>query len=304
MIVAKHNGKWGLIDAKGKWVLKPQFDSIDTYGDSGRGIVEYNGKWGLINDEGEWILKPLFYNFFRGYSDKRSFDIELYEVAKKNGVKFYFNQNRSSTKVDIIASGTRSIKGLGYGEYYSQVSEIIPNSNYIFLNNLYSPHGYSFILPFGNEVVIALGSTKLESKSELKKRFCYFKKNNPIIKKIIKNAKFENEIFGYAFYNLPKTAIRNKKLYVGEAAGFLDAATMFGAHYAILSGYSVAMAIIENKNYDMLWKEAFGKELKTQYLKREKLQKFENKDYENAINNLIKNYGDRILSDKYRKLHK
>ena len=248
--------------------------------------------------------EPLFYNFLRGHVDKKSFDVELYKVAKKNGVKFYFNQNIDSAKVDIVASGTSFAKGVGYGEYYSQVSEIIPNSNYIFLNNYYSSHGYSFILPFNNEAVIILGSTKLESKSELKKRFYYLKKNNPIIKRIIKSAKFKNEIFGHVFYDLPKTAVENGRLYIGEAAGFLDAATMFGSHYAILSGYLAAMAIIKNKNYNVLWKEKFGKELKNQYLKRKKIQKFENKDYESIIDNLIKNYGNRISSDEYRELHK
>lgn len=248
--------------------------------------------------------EPLFYNFLRGHVDRRSFDIELYKVAEKNGVKFYFNQNVDSTKVDIVASGANFVKGVGYGEYYSQVSEIIPNSNYIFLNNNCSPHGYSFILPFNNEAVIILGSTKLESKNELKKRFYYLKKNNPIIRRIIKSAKFENEIFGYVSYNIPRTAIENGRLYIGEAAGFLDAATMFGSHYAILSGYSAAIAIIKNKNYNVLWKEKFEKELKSQCLKRKKIQKFKNKDYESIINNLIKNYGDRISSDEYRELHK
>ncbi|MCK4892073.1 MAG: hypothetical protein KAS78_05380, partial [Candidatus Pacebacteria bacterium] len=130
------------------------------------------------------------------------------------------------------------------------------------------------------------------------------KKNNPIIKRIIKSAKFKNEIFGHVFYDLPKTAVENGRLYIGEAAGFLDAATMFGSHYAILSGYLAAMAIIKNKNYNVLWKEKFGKELKNQYLKRKKIQKFENKDYESIIDNLIKNYGNRISSDEYRELHK
>ena len=247
--------------------------------------------------------EPLFYNFFRGYVDKKSLDVELCEVAEKNGVKFYFNQNMSSSKVDIVASGASFIKGVGYGGYYSGVSEMAPNTNYIFLNNHYSPNGYSFILPFNNEAVIIFGSTKLEKKSELKKRFHRLKNDNPIIKKIIKSAKFENEIFGHVFYDFPKTAVKNGKLYIGESAGFLDAATMFGSHYAILSGYSAATAIIENKNYDKLWKKYFEEELKIQYLKRKKLQEFENRDYESVIDNLIKNHGDIILSTEYRKLH-
>lgn len=249
--------------------------------------------------------KPLFYNFIRGYKKKESFDINLFETAKKNGVKFCFNQTVTSDKVDIVASGSNSAKMVGYGAYYSRVpgKSVSPNTNYIFFDNRYSPCGYSCILPFNDEVAIILGSTKIESKDELRKRFNCLKNNNPIVKKIIKKSKFENEIYGYFFYDFPKTAIKNGKLYIGEATGFLDAATVFGTHYAILSGYSAAMAIIRNKNYDVLWKRAFGEELKNQYLKREKIQKFTNQDYENKIDNLIKNYGNKISSSKYRRLH-
>lgn len=247
--------------------------------------------------------KPLFYNFFRGYKDKRSFDIELFEVAKESGVQFHFNKNININEVDIIACGACSVNFLGYGEYYSGVTEIIPNSNYVFLNNHYSPNGYSYMLPFNNDAIVVLGSAKIESKDELKKRFNLLINENSVINGLLKNAKFENEIFGNLYYKLPDTAIRNGKLYVGESAGFLDAATMFGSHYAILSGYLASMAIIRNKNYDMLWKQAFGEELKNQYLKREKKQKYTNQDYENIIKDLIKKYGDKISFNEYRAQH-
>jgi len=248
--------------------------------------------------------RPLFYNFIRGYKNKRSIDVELYQVARSLGIRFYFNKVIDNKNVDIVATGARSIKGIGYGEYYSGISGIIPNSNYIFLDNRYSPNGYSCILPFKNEASIILGTTKKESKNELKRRFKLLKNNNPIIKKILKNAKFENEIFGFIFYDFPRTAIKSGKFYTGEAAGFLDAATVFGTHYAILSGYLAAKAIIENKNYDNLWKKAFEEELKIQYLRRKKIQKFNDRDYEKIMRNLIKNYGERISAKDYRKIHK
>jgi len=248
--------------------------------------------------------KPLFYNFIRGYDSENSFDVNLYKIAKKSGVKFYFNQVIDSSKVDIIATGVRSIKGVAYGEHYEGISGITPNSLYIFLNNRYSPHGYSCILPFNNEASVVIISTKKESKEKLRKRFNNLKNNNPIIRKILKDAVFKNEIFGYAFYDFPQSAIKNKKLYTGEAAGFLDAATGFGTHYAILSGYLAAKAIIEKINYDYLWKKAFGEELKKQYSQRMKLQKFDNNDYEQIIENMIENYGEKIPASEYNKLHK
>ncbi|MCX6818634.1 MAG: NAD(P)/FAD-dependent oxidoreductase [Candidatus Aenigmarchaeota archaeon] len=244
--------------------------------------------------------KPLFYNFVRGYNSKKSFDFKLYETAKKLGVKLYFNKVINHKEVDIIATGASSIGGIAYGEHYSEISGLAPNSVYIFLDNRYSPNGYSCILPFNNEASIFISSTKNESKDDLKKKFNLLKNNNPIIRKIIKNAKFKNEIFGFAFFDDPKTAIKNGKLYVGESAGFLDAATGFGTHYAILSGYLAAIAIIENKNYDDLWKETFEEEIKIHYLKRGKIQKFTNRDHEKIIDILTKKYGGKLSASEYK----
>lgn len=248
--------------------------------------------------------KPLFYNFFRGCDKKESFDVNLFKTAKENGVKFFFNQKVTNDNVDVVASGASSAKMIGYGAYYSGVYNINPHTNYIFLDDRYSPRGYSYILPFNNEAVVVIGSTKAENKEAFKKRFYCLVNNNQVIKNIIKNSKLENEIFGYSFYDFPQTAIKNNKLYTGEAAGLVDAATGFGTHYAILSGYFAAMAIVGNKNYDILWKQAFGEELKNQYLVREKKQKYANRDYENIIDNLIKKYGDKISSSEYRVQHK
>jgi len=168
--------------------------------------------------------KPLFYNFIRGHKDKKSFDIALYKTAKKLGVKFYFNRSLDDKKVDIIATGAFSKKGAGYGRHYSNIKNFIPSSLHVFLDNRYSDRGYCYIVPFYDEVSILITSTKEKNKEKLKKKFNDLIKENSIIKKILKKAKFENEVLGYASYKLPKTATKDNKLFIGEAAGFLDAA--------------------------------------------------------------------------------
>jgi len=246
--------------------------------------------------------KPLFYNFIRGYDGKRSFDVELYEKAKKLGVRFYFNKILNSARADIIATGFRSIKGVAYGVHYDGVRNTKPHSIYIFLNNNYAPNGYSYILPFYNEASVVIASTKKQTRNELKENFNNLISNNLIIKDFLRGAKFKNEIFGYIFYDFPKTAVRKSKLYVGEAAGFLDAATGFGTHYAILSGYLAAEAIIKNKNYDKLWEDSFKDELEKQYFQRARLQNFNNKKYEKSIKAIIAKYGNKITADSYKKI--
>lgn len=250
--------------------------------------------------------KPLFYNVIRGYNDKYSLDVKLFEQAKKLGVRIYFNQtiNPDKKNINIIATGApnRNKKGIAYGRYYKTVSIIEPNTLYFFLNNdNASSYGYTYLLPFSNNQIFLCLVATPEDKSRLKKRFDTLLEKNNIIKKILKNAQQQNEVFGFGFFDTPKTAIKNKKLYVGEAAGFLDASTGFGLHYAILSGYLATQSIIKNNDYDELWEKTFGKELETKYARRLYLEKLGIIGQKKIIENLIKNYGKKISINNYKK---
>jgi len=63
-------------------------------------------------------------------------------------------------------------------------------------------------------------------------------------------------------FEISESAIKNKRLYVGEAAGFQDYLFGFGIKYAVTSGYLAAKSIIDKKNYDALWKDEFEALLK------------------------------------------
>lgn len=247
--------------------------------------------------------KPLFYNFIRGYKDKYSLDNELLKTAENYGVKINFNcdMDLKNKEINIVATGASSINIIGYGRHYKKkFNSKIPI--YYFLDNRYAPQGYVYITPFLNEFSLVITTPKIKNKDLLKKRFNTLLENNNIIKKILKNTEFKNEIFGYASFNIPENAIKANKLYIGEAAGFLDAATGFGVHYAIISGYLAAKAIINNENYNKLWKQYFKQELKVRYLKRMQLQKLSITEQEKIIENLIKKYGNKISFDNYKKI--
>lgn len=247
--------------------------------------------------------RPLFYNFLRGYMDNRSLDVGLYNTAREMGVEFCFDSSVSEDEARIVATGARRIKGVGYGEYYSEVPGEFLSANHIFLNNLYSPKGYSCILPFGDHAAIILGSTEEDTRQSLQSRFDRLKRDNPIVRHIVQSAEFRNEIYGFISYESPRTVEKGGIMFTGEAAGFLDAATAFGTHYAVLSGYLAAKAIIDRKPYDRMCDELFGDELARQYAKRMKLEEFSNEDHEREIESLIRNYGTKISMSDYRRIH-
>lgn len=80
----KLNGKWGIVNTAGKWILEPKYDDI-LYGQENLIVdingwikVKRNGKWGAVNTEGKWIFKPQF-------DDVASFTVQGQLTVKQNG---------------------------------------------------------------------------------------------------------------------------------------------------------------------------------------------------------------------------
>lgn len=60
-IGVRKNEKWGFLDAKGKEVIKPQFNRIQTEGfQSGFCAVQLGEKWGYIRPDGSWFKEAQF----------------------------------------------------------------------------------------------------------------------------------------------------------------------------------------------------------------------------------------------------
>ncbi|MDR3266038.1 MAG: WG repeat-containing protein, partial [Tannerella sp.] len=59
--------KWGLVNARGDWVIKPIFDAIYSENwffnhryDPPFAVVKYKNKIGCIDQKGKWVVKPVF----------------------------------------------------------------------------------------------------------------------------------------------------------------------------------------------------------------------------------------------------
>ena len=63
------NGKWGIIDRKGNWLIKPKFDLLLNYNE-GLAAACLDGKCGYIDEKGNWAIKPSDMLFMCYYPQK------------------------------------------------------------------------------------------------------------------------------------------------------------------------------------------------------------------------------------------
>lgn len=83
-LIMKLNDKWGLVDVSGRIVVAPKFDRLYAVGERLFYVV-MSGKYGLINENGETVL-PLDYEMIERFS-------EGLIVVKKNGKYGYADKS-------------------------------------------------------------------------------------------------------------------------------------------------------------------------------------------------------------------
>ncbi|MDO8428560.1 MAG: NAD(P)/FAD-dependent oxidoreductase [Candidatus Diapherotrites archaeon] len=257
--------------------VKP-IDKITKYSPTGK-------KMTVTSDNG-----PLFYILKKGH-DEKSVDYELYEHALNHDVKIRFGQNKIITDGDVISVNTIYRNIWAHGAMYSDV-DVDESEILFFMDNNYAPQGYIYGMPFGKHQ-FCLGSVSFDLNCALPILFRRFITENSVISKILENATLTNHYGGFAYSNIPETAVINKKLFIGSAAGFIDPARGFGVKYAFQSAILAANALTNNLNYDTLWKTEFRAELIDGYKRRLLLEKMSNADYEKLIIDekvSIKNY--------------
>lgn len=198
--------------------------------------------------------KPICYVVRRGNS-KDCLDSALKQQAIAAGAKIIFNKKLPKNKADIVSTGFNNPAGIGEGIVFDTN---IPNMFAVIRDEALAPGGYAYFLVVDKKACLMTCFTSTFSKSNL-----YFKRT---LKRFqdIKSFKIKNPRREGCFmsFNLSNTAVQDKRLYVGEAAGFQDYLFGFGMRYAITSGYLAAQSIIHGKDYDELWKKEFGGQLK------------------------------------------
>lgn len=216
--------------------------------------------------------RPIFYLVRRG-TMSGTLDMGLKEQALSLGVEIIFNHRLDKFKGKaIVGTGPKGADAVAVGITFETKMK---DQAFAVLDDNIAPKGYAYLLTnqgYGTMVTVLYREYRKEH--EYFDRMMQFFRNN--VNMDIKN---ERRFGCYGNFFIWDTQIHNKKLYVGESAGFQDCLWGFGMRYAILSGYLAAKSLIEGSDYDMLWKRELKPMLETSLINRFLFERFGHSGY-------------------------
>ena len=217
--------------------------------------------------------EPLFYLVERG-SGKRCLDFGLLRQAEAAGAKVKFNARIwNMDGGGIIAVGPRAADLIAKGVVFETD---LKDEAFAIVDDRLSPKGYAYLLVNQGRATLATVIAR-----DFRNEKTYFQRTlDTFLKLIPMKMKNVREFGGYGNFFLRPTAIEGRKIYLGESAGFQDALFGFGMRYAMTSGFLAAQSIIENTNYDGLWKREILPLLRTSVANRMIYEFLGNRGYE------------------------
>lgn len=198
--------------------------------------------------------------FIRRGAEEGTLDRGLLEQARNGGAKVIFNSRLQSA--DIVATGPASPDGLAR-EMTWRTSEAERID--VFFDHNVSPGGYSYLFildgfaTFGCAIV-----------ADFKRIDDYFEHSFAAARRLHPFADPTETRTGYSYMNfhLKRRATSDGARFVGEAAGFQDYLFGLGLRYALTSGYLAARSILDERDFDELWRSELGTKQETSLVNR------------------------------------
>jgi flavin-dependent dehydrogenase len=191
--------------------------------------------------------RNLFYLVKRGKSID-TLDTCLYYQALQKGVEVVFNHTYPINDINIMATGPRGVRAIAAGITFQTD---LPDGAYATVGDYLSPKGYTYLLIANAKATLA---TVLFA--DFPKAPLYLQRTVESYIKLVGITVREPHYWGgYGNFNIPSTATKDGRLYVGEAAGFQDYLFGFGIRTALVSGILAAHSILNDISYDQLWKK-------------------------------------------------
>ncbi len=230
--------------------------------------------------------KPYGWFIHRG-AEEGTLDRGLLAQAQAAGAKVIFNSRLSPDQADIVATGPASPDGLakemtwrvGGNVGRTLQSDAIqsrtgesdlhkPHTDEtidVYFNHKLAPGGYSYL--FILDGVATFGCAIV---ADFKRIDSYFDHSLAAAKRLHNLEIPAGARTGYSYMNfhLKQQSTSNGSRFVGEAAGFQDYLFGLGIRYALTSGSLAARSILEERDFDELWRHELGTKQETSLVNR------------------------------------
>lgn len=223
-----------------------------------------------------------------------SLEIGLYDQAVSEGVKFEFETTVKPEEANIVATGfSGRVDMAAYTAVYEGCD--YEQDRFLYMHDdRYSPRGwYLYVTPYFDGKIKVVNCTSQPHIKDTKKLLFKAIKEREILRKIVGDREPVLTFGGSGGVDIPKSAMRDGRYYVGEVAGFQDPWRGFGMNYALESGFLAAKALEHGKDYDQMWKARFHKYIKNDMYRRYAMVLFGDK----AIEHAFRNYKDGMTVD-------
>jgi flavin-dependent dehydrogenase len=291
-ITLAHAGRQVIVYERGAGVggqHSGDLEALDNFTTQYDVLTEWK-QWGIETNfnatpilEGTWFgpqkhhrarvrdAEPIFYFVERG-SHAGSLDAGLLAQAQAVGVCVEFNRHGTPSQVDIVASGL--IRPSAYGVGYNFKTDA-PNGAYVAYDDELTPGTYSYLgIAKGRGTLVACAMIPREGMRNVLPR---------VVKNFQARVTFEMrdaEYFAASIgLGLPTTALRDGKLYAGEAGNLQDIFAGFGIRMALTTGYLAAHSLIEQRPYDAMWRARYQGMIQTAAVNRWLQESFGNHAY-------------------------
>ncbi|MEA2329723.1 MAG: hypothetical protein QOE68_4682 [Thermoanaerobaculia bacterium] len=205
--------------------------------------------------------EPYGWFIHRG-AEEGTLDRGLLAQAQDAGAKVIFNSRLAPDQADIVATGPASPDGLAKEMTWRSTDDERID---VYFNHKLSPGGYSYL--FILDGVATFGCAIV---ADFKRIDSYFDHSLAAAQRLHHFDVPGDARTGYSYMNfhLKHAATANGARFVGEAAGFQDYLFGLGIRYALTSGSLAARSILEERDYDELWKNELGAKQQTSLVNR------------------------------------
>lgn len=220
--------------------------------------------------------QPFFYLLERG-PESTTLDSAMLNQALELGVEVRFNSRIDhASSPSILATGPGADSGpvnaISVGYHFETD---MADGFWVICNDAVAPGGYSYTL-----IMNGRGTVKSCMFSDFNQQKNYVEQTVEAFTQCMglrmRNARHHG---GVGHFMLPTTAVDDGRLKIGEAAGFQDALWGFGVRYAIHSGVLAARSILEERDFDALWKKELYPLMETSAVNRAIYKRLGNRGY-------------------------